>query len=220
MNLPVLKSAFLAVALAAANFVASAQTVTMKDFLTKPEVPLTCMGVDFSGAKYYGDPGTVSPQEMKSLFTRIDDLLVNESDKYDLAKAFKREKVNYAISIAESVNQKIDPGTIISTTDAGPTGRFTPAIVERMVGHYTYPSGASGVGVVFVVEDIMKTKEKEIIWVTFVDLASKKMLYTEKMSATGAGFGFRNHWAAPIYSVIKDIKSSMYGEWKKKFAKS
>lgn len=220
MKLPVLKSALLAIALSTANFMASAQSVTMKEFLTKPEIPLTCMGVDFSGAKYYGEPGTVSASEMKGLFTKIDELLVNEPDKYDLAKAFKRTKVNYAISIAESVNQKIDPGTIISAQEAGQSGRFSPSIIEGMVGHYTYPAGASGVGVVFIMEDIVKPKEKAIFWVTLVDLSSKRMLYTEKMAGGGQGFGFRNHWAYSIYSAIKDIKSQKYGDWKKKFAKS
>ena len=218
MFLPNLKSAVLAASLSVASLAASAQT--FGEFLNKPETPLTFMGVDFSNAKYYGDAMTVNTAEMKGLFTRIDELLEKEADKYDLQKALHRTgATKYALSYAESVNQKIDPGTIVVADGTAPRAAFTMKNVEELISHYTYPAGNSGVGLVFVVEKIDKKLESEVFWAVFVDLASKKVLYTEKMGGTGAGFGFRNHWAAPLYSGIKLMKSN-YGDWKKKYAKS
>ncbi len=218
MFLPTLKSAVLAASLSVASLAASAQT--FGEFLNKPELPLTFMGVDYSNAKYYGDAMTVDPVEMKSLFTRIDELLVKEASKYDLQKALKRTSATiYAIHYAESVNEKIDPGTIIVPNGTAPRADYTIKTIEELITHYTYPAGATGVGLVFVVEKMDKPDESEVFWATFVDLATKKMLFTQKIGGTGVGFGFRNHWAAPLYSGIKAMKTN-YGDWKKKYAKS
>lgn len=218
MLLPVLRAAALAATLSLASLAASAQT--FGEFLNKPELPLTFMGVDYSNTKYYGPPFTVDQGEMKGLFTKINELLEKEADKYDLGEALRRTgPVAYVTYIAESVNLKIDPGTIIVPSDAAHRAPFTPQTVEDLVGRYTYPAGSTGIGLVFVVEEIVKNKETEIFWVTFVDLSTKKMLYTEKMAGAGLGFGFRNHWAHPLNDGISNTKSR-YREWKKRFAKA
>jgi len=204
-----------AAGLSLASLAASAQT--MKDIVTKPEMPLTFLGLDFSNVKYYGDPGTVSPTEMKGLLTKIDELMVKESDKFDVGKALHHDKVNYNISVAEAVNEKIDADALLSTDKQ--RNRLTPEKVEATVKRYALPAGSTGVGVVFVMEELVKSEELTVFWVTFVDMASKKMIYTEKIGGTAAGFGFRNHWAGGIYDALKTIKSKSYANWKKKFAK-
>ena len=212
-----LKLVALAATLSLTSLAASAQT--FGEFLNKPELPLTFMGVDYSNAKYYGDPMTVSPAEMKGLFTKIDELLVKEAAKYDLQKALNRTTATkYAIHYAESANEKIDPGTIIVPVSSAPRAAFTAENIDRQITHYAYSAGGSGIGLVFVVEQIDKNSETEIFWATFVDLATKKVLYTQKMQEKGAGFGFRNHWAGPLYGGIKQMKDD-YGDWKKKLAK-
>ena len=52
-----------------------------KSELFKSETPATWMGIDFSEARYLGDPGTVSTYEMKQLFSKINFITVSESDK-------------------------------------------------------------------------------------------------------------------------------------------
>lgn len=218
MFLPTLKSAVLAAALSVASLAASAQT--FGEFLNKPEMPLTFMGVDYSNVKYYGDAMTVDPAEMKSLFIRIDELLVKEADKYDLQKALKRTSATkYAIHYSESVNEKIDPGTLIVPKGSAPRAAFTAENINRLVTHYTYPSGGTGIGLVFIVEQVSKNSDSEMFWATFVDLATKKVLFSQKFQAKGNGFGFRNHWAAPLNAGIKLMKQE-YGDWKKKYVKS
>ena len=214
---PLLRAALLAASFSLATAAASAQT--MKDIVTKPEIPLTFMGLDFSATRYYGSPGTVSPSEMKALFTKMDELMVNEADKYDLAKAFHHNQVNHNISFAESVNAKIDSMSIRVINSTIRTAPLTPAKIEGMVKNYAYPVGSAGTGVVFVMEELDKPKELTVFWVTFVDLATKRMIYTEKIAGSAAGFGFRNHWAGGIYEALKAIKSTYYANWKKKFAK-
>ncbi|MGI4862374.1 MAG: hypothetical protein ACRYFZ_00510 [Janthinobacterium lividum] len=218
MILPVLRSAALAATLSLASLAASAQS--FGEFLSNPALPITFMGADFSMVRYYGPPLTVDEGEMKVQFTKINELLVKESAKYDLDEALRRKvPTQYAIYIAEAANQQLDPATIIVPSGTPPRPAFTVQTVQNLVGHYDYPAGTAGVGLVFVVEEIDKLKEQEIFWVTFVDLGTKQMLYTEKMGGTGNGFGYRNHWAHGLNDGIKTMKSH-YGQWKKKFAKS
>lgn len=174
------------------------------------------MGVDFAATRYYGPPMTVDPQEMKDQFGKINELLEREANKYDLAKALHRSgPVKHTTFLAESANQKLDPGTILVPRGTAPQPRFTPQTVEELVGHYAYPAGSSGVGLVFVVEDLVKSQEQEIFWASFVDLSTGKMLCTEKLA--GTGFGFHNHWASPLNAGIKTMKF-LYSKWKKEFA--
>ena len=159
MLLPAFRSAALAGLLSLASLGASAQS--FGEFLSQPELPITFMGVDFSATKYYGPALTVDPVEMKGLFTKINELLVSESGKYDIDNALRRkDKALYAIHFAESANQKIDPATIIVPSSVAPRTPFTPATIEELVSHYNYPEGSSGIGVVFVVESIVKKIKK------------------------------------------------------------
>jgi hypothetical protein len=211
------KSALLAAGLSLGTLLGSAQT--MPEIIAKPEIPLTWMGLDFTAAKYVGDPGTVGPEEMKDLFGKMNELMVSEADKYDFAKAFHRQqKVSYANSMVEAGNARIDPGTLlVKSTEQ--VNALNAGEIQHMVQRYAYPAGASGIGLLFVMEALNKPQEKTIFWVTFVDLATKKVLYTEKVQGTALGFGFRNHWAGGIYAALKQIKIDTYGKWKKKFAK-
>lgn len=212
-----LKTTLLAAALSLSALGAKAQT--FGEFLNKPELPLTFMGVDFSATRYYGSPLTVDAGEMKGLFTRIDELLVKEASKYDLQKALHRTgPVDYAINLAESVNTRIDTATIIVPAKTGLRPSFTPETVAELVKHYDYQAGRTGIGFVFVVETLDKRNESEVFWATFVDLATKEMLFTQRISGDGAGVGFRNHWAHPLNSGITAIKQH-YDDWKKKYAK-
>lgn len=215
MFLPNLKSAVLAASLSVASLAASAQT--FGEFLNKPETPLTFMGVDFLNVKYIGDPGVVAPRKMKRLFSDINRLMVQEPEKYNLSKALNHSVVVFNISVAEANNEKIDTTTLLSLDNQ--RNRLTTEQIAALMTNYSFPANASGVGLVFVVEELVKAEEQTVFWVTFVDMASKKMLYTEKISGKALGMGFRNHWAGGIYNGLKIIKSR-YGDWKKKYAKS
>lgn len=218
MLLPVLRSAALVAVFSLASLAASAQT--FGEFLSKPELPVTFIGADYSAVRYYGPPLTVGAGEMKGLFTKINDLLVKESGKYDIANALRRKNpTQYAIYLAESANQRIDTTALIVPSGKPARPAFTVQTIEQLVGRYSYPAGATGVGLVLVVESIEKNEEQEVFWATFVDMSTKRLLYTEKMGGTGNGFGFRNHWAHGLNDGIKTMKSH-YGQWKKKFAKS
>lgn len=217
MNSSVAKTTTAAVALSLSTFSSFAQKIT--DVFSKPETPLTWIGIDFSETKYVGDPGTVAPAEMKGLFSKINTLTINEPDKYDITSAFKRTTtVTSRIEVTETVNEKIDPAGII-TPNTSEQNHLSESKIQSMVRRYNFPAGSSGVAVAFIMENLVKPTEQESFWVTFVDMKTKSVLFTDKISGKAGGFGFRNHWAGGVYDGLKEIKSSTYAKWKKQVSK-
>lgn len=65
----------------------------------------------------------------------------------------------------------------------------------------------------FFAEGMNKATESMGIWVTFVDMKSKTVLFTKYETAFPGGFGFRNYWTKPLYTVMKNIESN-FSAWK------
>ena len=65
-------------------------------------------------------------------------------------------------------------------------------------------------------ESLSKTSENGSMWVTFVDMDTKKLILTERMVGKAMGFGFRNYYAYTVYKVIQDIKKNKLSAWRSK----
>jgi len=77
--------------------------------------------------------------------------------------------------------------------------------------------GKKGLGVLLVCEAMSKSEKAIALWVTFVDMSSRKVLLTDRVEGkTAMGFGFRNFWAGGIKSALEQIEKKKYKEWKAK----
>ena len=189
---------------------ASAQT--LKEFFNSSEVPLTYLGVDFTQAKVFNDIAANAMDIRDRQFAAINQVIINEPKKYDFQKAFSKSTVTNDISFVNAKNAKIDAEKIIEANSADEM-RFKKATIESIVKGYNF-KGKKGIGLMFIMESMNKASAQASMYVTLVDLASGKVLLTERMTAKAAGFGFRNYWAKTIAEVLKDIQKSEYKEWK------
>jgi hypothetical protein len=57
-------------------------------------------------------------------------------------------------------------------------------------------------------------------FVTFINMNTKEVLFTERMTGEPGGFGLRNYWAGSVYNILKRIKSTEYRSWQKKYSTS
>lgn len=178
--------------------------------------PITFLGVDFSNAKYYGSTGTVDTAEMIGLFNKINELIIKEKDKYNLNKALKKDSIEYNLNSVIKINSETNKHTLI-TTDENEINNFDEDTIQTFVNKYNFENIQHNIGLVFIVETLDKTTEEESIWATFVDIKSKKVIFTHGTIGIAAGIGFRNHWAFPIYTLIDAIKKDFYYRWKKKY---
>ncbi len=189
---------------------------TLKSVFTDSEVPLTYLGIDFT-KNHLLDIG--NPDDIRNrIYGSINELIVNEPKKFDIAGAFSKSNVPHDFGAVTKNNAKININDILSTNSAD-FNRLKEADINGVVKALDI-SGKTGIGLLFVMEAMRKVDKKgdAAIWVTLIDMKSKKVLMTQRVeSETKGGFGFRNYWASTIKNLIDDIDKKLYKEWKSKY---
>jgi hypothetical protein len=186
---------------------------TAREIFNSSEVPITYLGLDFTQAKLIGDPATVPMDVRDRHFYGINGVVIAEPKKYDFRKAFEKSEVTPDLSFVEPKNSKVDAAQIASMSQAD-FNRFTPATIDQIVKGYNF-GGKKGVGLLFVVEALNKTVEQAAIYVTFLDMATSKVIFTERITGKPGGFGFRNYWARSVANILEDIQKYRLKNWKR-----
>jgi hypothetical protein len=176
------------------------------------------LGLDFTQVRLVGDLGTVSRGELIPLFDDINRLVISESSKFNFEAALRRDKIPYDIEIATKLNSDIDPGKAIAYASSDEQGRLNAETISVLVKQYKIEK-PEGIGLIFFMETLDKVSEKGTMWVTFINLPDRNVLFTERMTGTAGGISFRNHWSRTVYEVIDEIRSTKYIEWKYRYAR-
>jgi hypothetical protein len=179
------------------------------------DVPITYYGVDFSKGHYFGEIGTVDINEMIDLTNKINELIVKEAPKYNVAAAIQRTEINTKTDLTLTENASIDTKRfIVFSKDED---RLTEDAIKKTVAKYNV--SGKGIGMVFMVDLMDKSTTQTTVWVTFFNESNKKLLFTEKLTGKAGGFGFRNYWARSFYNIINDMKTLKFKIWKAKYNK-
>jgi hypothetical protein len=189
---------------------------TLKEVFNNSESPLTYLGIDFSNSRLL-DVGNAEDIRNR-LYGSINELVVVEPKKFDLNGAFRKSNITHDFSAVNKNNAKANLNEIISTNSAD-FNRFKETDIAAMVKALDL-SGKVGIGLVFIMEAMRKVDKKgdAAIWVTLIDMKTKKVLMTERLESKAAGgFGFRNYWASTIKDLIDDIDKKKYNEWRIKY---
>lgn len=192
------------------------------------KVPVTWLGVDYSLTTFIGTPsyttvgfspwtgvkktgdGVITKEEFRDEFlVQWNQLFIDESKKYNVAKAIDRSSVKYAIDVCISANKKLAKKEFFSN-DPKDFHTKTEADVVNAVKNYDFQNN-QGIGMMYFVEGMERGTGEEGIWVTFVDMKSKTVLLTKYESSKGQGSGFRNYWAKPLYVALKEMNLN---KWK------
>lgn len=193
-------------------FAGQASAQTLSD-LFAGKAKLTFLGLDFTQAKYIGRAGFVDPIAIKNQhITSWNNLIEFEPKKFSLQEAFKLKPDMYQTKVADMI--KLNESAEVKDNITEDAYVITEDQVKKSVSKYSL-SEKDGIGIVYVVESLNKNAEKLFAWVTFIDLKSKKVLYTEKLEGAAGGFGFRNYWAGGVYKINKSIDSKYYKQWSK-----
>jgi hypothetical protein len=156
-------------------------------------------GLDFSKAKMIGSEGFESPLEIKNkYFAGWNYLIVSEPEKFDLKKAFGKQEIQNDLTVVEKRNANVSVTDLVINKDYS----FEKTEIQKIIKSYKTEQ-KKGLGLVFIVESFNKFQEKGTVYVTFFDIATKKVLLTEKVSGKAFGFGIRNHWGGAINNIIK-----------------
>jgi len=181
------------------------------------KVPVTWLGVDYSQTKFIGSASSkdapISNDEFRDMYTTSwNYLFINEQKKYDVAKAIHRQSVKYAIDVALSANKNLTKKDFFSNNPSD-FHLLKEADIANVVKNYDFQK-ADGIGLIFFVEGVSKGMDSMGVWVTFVDIKSKTVLYTNYVTGKPGGFGFRNYWAKPLFTTLKDMEDN-FNRWSK-----
>ena len=198
--------------LAAMLSVVSTQAQTLKDFFSSDE-PLTYLGIDFTQARVIGEPVTDANDMRDRNFPAINAVVVNEPKKYDIAAAFHKT-VNTDLALVNKHNETTNTATLKSD-NASDYNRLKQEDVEKLIKGYNF-NGKKGVGLLFVMDGMSKAEKAANVYVTLVDMGTKKVLLAEKIEGKAQGFGFRNYWAYTIHKVLEEVEKHKYKDWKAK----
>jgi hypothetical protein len=180
-------------------------------------VPITWLGVDFSGAKLIGDREKYgSSSDVKFLIKSWNDLLEREYNKYNVGAALRKSKVDLKMDVTRSHNEELDISEALSN-NASDYLHLKEEDIAAIIKDYDF-QGLTGLGVMFNVESLNKLEQKAAVWVTFIDLNSKQVLLTERMIERAGGAGLRNYWARSFFDVIDVMRAKQFEAWRKKHA--
>jgi hypothetical protein len=179
------------------------------------EIPVVYLGIDFTQAKIIGESTEAAVIRDKE-FPAINNLVITQPNKYDIAGALRRSSITNDLSEVMAHNQKIAVQQIKSTVP-GDFMHLKTSDIDKLINSYEF-KGKAGIGLLLVVDGMSRTEKAASIYVTFINMATKRVLLTERLEGKGGGFGFRNYWVKSIEELINKIERSKYAEWKKKYA--
>ena len=205
----------LAAVLLVFNTLTFAQATTAKDVFGNSETPIVYLGIDFTKAKTIDEPTTEFDIRDK-YYPGINDLIVNEAKKYDLKGAFHKAYMDHDLGPVMARNAKINAQTIKSSNSAD-FHKLQSSDIDALVKGFEF-GDKKGAGLIFVAEAYSKSEKAIAIWVTLVDMGSRKVLMTERMQGKIGGFGLRNAEATGIKNIIEEIQKTKYQVWKTKYA--
>jgi hypothetical protein len=192
----------------------SAFAQTFKDVFNDATT-VTYLGIDFTNVKVIGHMSSEVEDLVDRQFSAINELVLNEPKKYDLDKAFHKTGVPNDLKYVEAKNKTITESNVTST-DPSDESHLAKTAIDGIVKGYDF-GGKKGIGFLFIMESMSKKSEHATMYLTFVDMATNKVLYTERVSEKAGGFGLRNYYAKPIYEALDDMAGSKYKEWKKAY---
>lgn len=165
-------------------------------------------GLDYSLARFVGpgdfsDPSAIFPGFLESW----NELFLKE--RMDRAgKVLKKHLVADIGGVTEA-NKKAGARQIIAVGGPDDTIEKTHIKredIERAVRDYKLQS-KEGLGLVFIVDRLVKPEAKGAVYVVFFDVASRKVISTDRYVGRASGFGFRNFWFGAIKKVEPNLKA-------------
>jgi hypothetical protein len=183
-----------------------------------PKAEITWLGVDLSRAKFIGDRERWgSTSDVQRIMEAWNDLIVKEKDKFNIARALGKEKgtVKNMAEVTKESNTNLDVTEMFSNEKSDHV-RLRPDDIVAVVSEYDFKD-ASGLGLMFNVESFSKLDAEAAIWVTFINIGNKEVLFSERVTGQPGGMGMRNFWANSVFEVLEKMKKKEFEMWRKKY---
>ena len=163
------------------------------------------VGLDYSLVRMYGQKGFNEEEKIFPYYPNAwNDLFVSERIKV-VEKLLKKsvivdiEGVNKENKKATSAQIIKEDGSFINDT------HIQTEDIEKLVKSYEL-SEKEGLGLVFVVDRLVKPEKKGSIYIVFFDIEKRTVIVCDRYIGKAGGFGFRNYWFGVVKQVDKKLK--------------
>lgn len=181
----------------------SGMSVAAQD--TSPETLIWC-GLDYSRAKMIGtkdfqEPGNIFPGMLEAWNGLFMKEMLPKLER--MAPGLRTD-----ISAVQGSNAKQTADCIVredGTADemVKPTHITVEDITVSVKGYEL--KYKQGLGLVFIMDRLVKGQQTGCLYVVFFDIASRKVVYSERLCDKAGGTGFRNYWFNPVKHVVKRL---------------
>ena len=198
------------------------QAQTVEDIFGNTDYNVTWFGIDYSRAKIVGSLGVfggntpLSPSDVRDkYYPSWNYLILDEPEKFNVAKMIRRQSVTNDISIVKQLNASAPIDSLVLPI----TPYYTPQEIQTFISSYPIENKA-GIGLVFITESMNKLKGEAFYHVVFFNMTTKEILLQERMRGIAGGVGIRNYWSGSYLKVINYIKDDKYQKWRTKYGPS
>lgn len=169
-------------------------------------------GLDFTKARFTGGFGLTSPATMQDKYMpALNELMIDERRRYDVAKSYKKKNVEYYFDLADQFNSK---GDIYDQYINEDIDMLSDEEVNFVVNQYIVDEKHHGLGLVYIVDEVNHIRSLITIQITFFDIESGEVYFRKRARGDMKGFSIRNYYAGGIRQIIKDSEKT-YLNWKK-----
>ncbi|CAN5436641.1 hypothetical protein BH10BAC4_BH10BAC4_08890 [soil metagenome] len=181
-----------------------------------PQVPIVWLGLDFSQVRFIGDYAEFRTIDAaKKLIIALNDLMLSEPEKYDVGKMLGKQKVEQRLDVTMVHNNGLDISALMADS-LGSHSHLKEQDIQKIIDDYDF-KGSTGIGLMFNVESFNKPLGEGLIWVTFMNMNTKEILFTERLGEDPSGFGIRNYWAGSVYHVMARVRKKELKAWRVKY---
>ena len=167
---------------------------------------LVWCGLDYSKIKMIGTLDFRKPEEIFPGMLNAWNGLFMQEMLPELEKMAKSVRTDLAA--VQARNEKV-AGSQIERKDGTNDEMVTPshiteADIAEIVKSYKLEN-QSGLGLVFVMDRLVKTQQVGCLYVVFFDISSRKVISSERVVGKAGGIGFRNFWFSPVKFAVKQL---------------
>jgi hypothetical protein len=164
-------------------------------------------GLDYSRVVLVGPSGFTDRDKIMAEFPSAwNDLFLREQ-LGDLKKALGRE-VRVDVAGVAAANAAVRQATVVDAEGDKrhylDSASISPDQIASRVRSYAMAQ-KSGVGLVFIVERLVKTYEMASLHVVLFDLETRAVLQSRRECHPGRGFGFRSYWFNPVKEAVRGL---------------
>lgn len=156
------------------------------------------MGLDFTEAKLFTSAGFSNPEAIVDTYLESwNDIILKESNKFDVAKYFSINMLTYDLSVVKERNLLIPVEKLVINVSPE---KFSEQNVKSIISQYPK---SEGIGLVLIVESFDKPNAMGTFWATFFNRSTLQVISTQRIRGQASGMGLRNYWANSIYWAMK-----------------